>query len=117
MANIIRVRDNSASDGVQDVGVQELQGPPEKAVYPQGRGRRLSLAALRFHHSHVSLGRGVTKKCRICKQGLEGILETLEASGPREARVAESDRVDEEGSAAPPPGGRSGRGSNPLLWY
>ncbi len=87
---------------LQDVEVSWVSGQTPGFFQGESPGRLLTLAPLRVHNVHVRGGKKrLPKGCRICRQGLEGAMEASEEEAELERRrVAESDRIDKERSAA-----------------
>ncbi len=101
-----RRRDRSGGDELQDVVVSRLLAEGNGTVSDARSVRVFDYRAFRFHYLHVSNGTTEKAGCRVCSKGLEGTMAETEASRRmEEARVAESDRSDEEGSTSSPRSG------------
>lgn len=82
---------------MQEATGQFIQGEDRNGV--------LDLGAIRAHNSHLSIGKGHTERCGICKNGLEGALPAYEEKGPDpETPVDEGDGADKEGDTTSPSG-------------
>lgn len=132
--------DSQHADDLQDVVVQKLPGQARESVYNESRGRGLSFAAVRVHNNHIQTWRAwgspkpgqqgiepndrddlvgdpvrYTQGCRICSEGLEGILAPLASRAPT-VEVVTRRRTDRERAAALARDSGTDQRENPLLW-
>ena len=106
MVNVPEQKSTGAADNLQDVGMSRMSRSSSRAVQHESRGRRISLRRILVHNSHIQAGLPAGR-CRVCSEGLEGILANAPRDRVSEPVVVESSGTDEEGSAAPPSGNAS----------
>lgn len=95
-----RLEEHLRDDGqLQDVELQRLQRQAREFDEDASRGRRVSLKAMRVHHLHLQNGQPYDAGCRVCTEGLEGILAPV-AVNNAQLRLDEDRRVNEERAAA-----------------
>lgn len=72
-------------------------------VQDEGGDRYLNVGALRVHHRHVSKGVTKASNCRLCSEGLESVINTLEEISTPDGTVelVSGDGTDEGGDPAP----------------
>ncbi len=96
-------RDARAGEGggeVQDLGLLSLSGE-QGSLRPDGSALWNDLVGLlRVHHAHTQAGSEYSKRCRICQQGVEAVVEVVEGrtADGRDSVVSDTG-ADEKGSA------------------
>ncbi len=116
MVNKNRIRDTGDADNVQDLGMLGLQRSADGTLQDESSGGMLSLGSMRLHNAHVADGRGVAGECRICSEGMGGVLAPVEARGPRGLAVVESSGTDGEGATPSSADSGTSEREDSLLW-
>lgn len=93
--------DGKRKDSLQDVELSRMQGPVDESFQITGGSRMLDFNKMRLINVHIKARKGhVSAECGFCKSGMASVLGEVEETFPeREARMAESTRVDEERAA------------------
>ena len=134
--------DSDNADDLQDLVVQKLPGQTRESLYDESRGRGLSFAAVRIHNIHLSAWRAwgspkpgkkgkkpsdmelqkhpgppvrYSAHCRVCSEGLEGVLAPL-GKRPPTIEVVKGRRTDRERTAALTRSSGAGPGPDQVLW-
>jgi len=94
-----------------------MSGQSKVAIPVEGVSRVLDYGAVRVHDSHIQGGQRTSLSCRLCGEGLAGLVAPVEAerAGDSGDAVAEGDGADKKGDAASPSGDWGGDRQSALL--
>ena len=78
----------------------------EGVIQSAGNNRVLALGPVLIHNDHLLSGVREVRHCRVCVEGLGGVMEDIKKGVPLDSapKVPEGDGADKKGDAPSPPG-------------
>ena len=86
---------------MQNSEVRGVRAGGEGGDSVEGGSRLLDSRAFLFHHAHTRDGYRLTKGCKLCSGGVQGVSVEIEEGPSDKAEIHEGGGADETGAAPP----------------